>query len=105
MDRRMWVKCALPPMEKAKSSPMNMTDERWLGVLNAVAQASKWTPRQAASKLSNTKVVSGRGIGIGTHLASYGAAVAEIEVNTETGRAVAKRMYGAIDAGLAVNPG
>jgi CO/xanthine dehydrogenase Mo-binding subunit len=83
----------------------NMTDVRWLGVLDAVAQAAKWTPRQAAVKLSNAKVVSGRGIGIGTHLASYGAAVAEIEVNTETGRVVAKRMYGAIDAGLVVNPG
>ena len=33
------------------------------------------------------------------------AAVAEIEVNKETGRIVAKHMYGAIDAGLAVNPG
>ena len=28
----------------------------------------------------------GRGIGLGTHLASYGAAVAEIEVNKETGQ-------------------
>jgi CO/xanthine dehydrogenase Mo-binding subunit len=83
----------------------NMTDVRWLGVLDAVAQAAKWTPRPAASKLANGKVVSGRGIGIGTHLASYGAAVAEIEVNTETGKVVAKRMYGAIDAGLVVNPG
>jgi CO/xanthine dehydrogenase Mo-binding subunit len=83
----------------------NMTDVRWIGVLDAVAAASKWTPRQAASKLSSQKVVTGRGIGIGTHLASYGAAVAEIEVNKETGRVVAKHMYGAIDAGLAVNPG
>jgi len=83
----------------------NMTDVRWLGVLDAVANASKWIPRQAASKLSNAKVVTGRGIGIGTHLASYGAAVAEIEVNKETGRVVAKHLYGAIDAGLAVNPG
>jgi CO/xanthine dehydrogenase Mo-binding subunit len=83
----------------------NMTDIRWLGVLDAVAKASKWTPRQAASSLSNAKVVTGRGIGMGTHLASYGAAVAEIEVNKETGRVVAKHMYGAIDAGLAVNPG
>ena len=33
------------------------------------------------------------------------AAVAEIEVNKETGRVVAKHMYGAIDAGLVVNPG
>ena len=42
---------------------------------------------------------------MGTHLASYGAAVAEIEVNTDTGKVVAKRLYGAIDAGLVVNPG
>jgi CO/xanthine dehydrogenase Mo-binding subunit len=83
----------------------NMTDVRWLGVLDAVAKASKWIPRQAASNLSSAKVVTGRGIGMGTHLASYGAAVAEIEVNSETGRVVAKHMYGAIDAGLAVNPG
>jgi nicotinate dehydrogenase subunit B len=82
----------------------NIKDERWLGVLNAVAQAANWKPRPAASNLSKAKVVTGRGIGVGTHLASYGAAVAEIEVNKETGRIVAKHLYGAIDAGLAVNP-
>ena len=85
----------------------NIKDVRWLGVLDAVAQAAKWSPRPAASNaaLSKAKIVTGRGIGVGTHLASYGAAVAEIEVNKETGRIVAKHMYGAIDAGLAVNPG
>jgi nicotinate dehydrogenase subunit B len=83
----------------------NIKDERWLGVLNAVARAANWKPRPAAGNLSSAKIVSGRGIGIGTHLASYGAAVAEIEVNKETGRITAKHMYGAIDAGLAVNPG
>jgi nicotinate dehydrogenase subunit B len=49
--------------------------------------------------------VRGRGIGVGTHLASYGAAVAEIEVNLESGQVTAKHLFGAIDAGLAVNPG
>src|SRR5213075_1308314 len=83
----------------------NIKDERWLAVLNAVAQAANWKPRPAASNLSNAKVVAGRGIGVGTHLASYGAGVAEIEVNKETGRVVVKRVYGAIDAGLVVNPG
>src|SRR5205814_2005117 len=83
----------------------NIKDERWLGVLNAVARAANWKPRPAAANLSKAKTVSGRGIGVGTHLASYGAAVAEIEVNKQTGRIVAKHMYGAIDAGLAVNPG
>lgn len=83
----------------------NIKDERWLGVLNAVAQAAKWTPRVAASNIANSRIVKGRGIGVGTHLASYGAAAAEIEVNRDTGKVVAKHLYGAIDAGLAVNPG
>lgn len=83
----------------------NMTDQRWLGVLNAVAQASKWMPRKAPSALSSGKVVRGRGIALGTHLSSYAAAVAEIEVDKETGKIVAKHMYGALDAGLAINPG
>ena len=83
----------------------NIKDERWLGVLNAVAESAQWTERRAASRLSEAKVVSGRGIAVGTHLVSYGAAVAEIEVNKETGRVTAKKMYGAIDCGLAVNPG
>jgi CO/xanthine dehydrogenase Mo-binding subunit len=42
---------------------------------------------------------------VGTHLASYGAAVAEIEVNKTNGRVTVKKMIGAIDCGLAVNPG
>jgi nicotinate dehydrogenase subunit B len=82
----------------------NIKDERWLGVLNAVGKAANWMPRRAASSLSNAKIVSGRGIGVGTHLASYGAAVVEIEINKETGHVLAKKMYGAIDCGLAVNP-
>ena len=83
----------------------NMKDPRWLGVLDAAAKAANWTPRRAGAQIGGTKVVTGRGIGVGTHLASYGGAVAEIEVNKETGKVVAKRLYGAIDCGLAVNPG
>lgn len=83
----------------------NIADQRWLGVLNAVAVASNWTPRRAATPLPQGEVVRGRGIGLGTHLQSWGAAVAEIEVNKSTGKVLAKRLYGAIDAGFAVNPG
>jgi len=82
----------------------NITNDRWMGVLDAAAQAAKWQPRPPASKLSNAKIAIGRGIGLGTHLTSYGGAVAEIEVNKETGKVSVKHMYGAIDAGLAVNP-
>ena len=82
----------------------NIKDPRWMGVLEAVAKAATWTPRKAASSLSNANIVKGRGIALGTHLTSYGAAVAEIEVHKDTGRIVAKHMYGALDAGLTVNP-
>jgi nicotinate dehydrogenase subunit B len=93
----------------AKMDPLefrrhNIGDARWLGVLNAAADAAKWTPRVAASSLSKAAVVTGRGIALGTHHVSYGAAVAEIEVDTRTGTIVAKHICGALDAGQVVNP-
>jgi nicotinate dehydrogenase subunit B len=94
----------LTGMDAYKFRQRNIKDERWMGVLDAVAQASKWEPRPPASKLSDAKIATGRGIGLGTHLTSYGGAVAEIEVNKETGQVAVRHMYGAIDAGLAVNP-
>ncbi len=83
----------------------NIADERWQGVLDAVAEASDWTVRRAASNLSDANVVTGRGIGLGTHLQSWGGAVADIEVHKDTGRVRIVHLYCAIDAGLAVNPG
>ncbi len=82
----------------------NIGDARWLGVLNAAANAAAWTPRTSGSALGSGEVVTGRGIGLGTHHVSYGAAVAEIEVNKRTGVIVAKRLFGALDAGQIVNP-
>lgn len=83
----------------------NIADARWLGVLDAAARAAKWTPRPAARTISTGRVLTGRGIGVGTHLASYGGAVAEVEVDRQTGVVLAKRLYGALDAGQVVNPG
>ena len=91
----------LDPLELRRR---NIGDTRWLGVLNAAAEAAKWAPRVAASSLSDAEVVTGRGIGLGTHHVSYGAAVADIEVNRRTGSIVAKRLYGALDAGQVINP-
>ena len=91
----------MDPLEFRRS---NIGDGRWLGVLNAAAEAAQWKPRVAASALSNAETVTGRGIGLGTHHVSYGAAVAEIEVNRRTGSIVAKRICAALDAGQAINP-
>jgi CO/xanthine dehydrogenase Mo-binding subunit len=91
----------------------NISNPRWLGVLKAAAEAAKWTPRVAASKLSGGTVALGRGIALGTHhlipnqgdRITYAAAVVEIEVNKSNGVVTAKHVYGAMDCGLAVNPG
>ncbi len=82
----------------------NILNERWLGVLEAAAAAAQWTPRPAHSTVGDGPVLRGRGIGLGTHLASWGGAVAEIEVHTETGQVRIGHLYGAIDAGCVVNP-
>jgi nicotinate dehydrogenase subunit B len=83
----------------------NMADPRWLGVLNAAAMAARWAPTGPAhAHPSDGDTAVGWGVGLGTHHVSYGAAVAQIEVNRRTGNIVAKRLFGALDAGLAVNP-
>lgn len=82
----------------------NILDERWLGVLEGAATAANWQNRPAAQDRADGDSVRGRGIGLGTHLASWGGAVAEIEVNRSTGAVRILHLYGAIDAGLVVNP-
>jgi nicotinate dehydrogenase subunit B len=83
----------------------NITDERWLTTMNAVAQAAKWQPRVAASQLSNATVVTGRGYGAGRHgTAGYSAAIADVEVNRKTGKITVRHLYNSADHGLVVNP-
>ena len=90
----------------------NISHPRWLGVLKAATEAAKWTPKVAASNVSNAKIAAGRGIGLGTHHVpmnqgdriTFAAAVVEIEVNRDTGVVIAKHVYGAMDCGLAINP-
>jgi CO/xanthine dehydrogenase Mo-binding subunit len=82
----------------------NITDERWMGVLNGAAALAKWQPRVAYSHNPSGTVRSGRGIAIGGFANSYAGIVADIEVNMKTGKITVKHVYGALDAGLAVNP-
>ncbi|HEX5421335.1 MAG TPA: molybdopterin cofactor-binding domain-containing protein, partial [Gammaproteobacteria bacterium] len=80
----------------------NILDERWLGVLDAAAKAAGWTPRPAHGGEQRGGVARGRGIGLGTHLRSWGGAVADLEVDRTTGRVRVTHLYGAIDAGQVV---
>lgn len=82
----------------------NISDPRWRGVLDAVADAAKWQPRVSGSRRSDGEILRGRGVALGTHFSSYGAAVAEVEVNRRTGAIRVIHLYSALDAGLIVNP-
>jgi nicotinate dehydrogenase subunit B len=82
----------------------NMTDPRWLGVMDAVVRTAGWAPRVAHGAPSGNRVVTGRGIALGTHIVSYGAAIADIEVDHDSGEIRVTHLYGALDAGLIVNP-
>ena len=65
----------------------NIADPRWLGVLNAAAAAANWAPTEPAhAHPSGGDIAVGWGVGLGTHHVSYGAAVAQIEVNRRTGK-------------------
>ena len=63
----------------------NMSDPRWLAVLDAVAHAARWAPRSAAVR-PRRNVVTGRGLGLGTHMSSYGAAIAGCPRRSQHGR-------------------
>jgi CO/xanthine dehydrogenase Mo-binding subunit len=95
------VKMQMDPLEFRRR---NISDRRWLGVLEAAATAANWNASREPGHKSSTRVRQGRGIGLGTHLVSYGGAVADIEVDMQTGQVRIAHLYGALDAGLVVNP-
>ena len=97
----MAVKMQVDPLEFRRR---NITDRRWLGVLEAAAAAANWDVARAPGHRSTSRIRQGRGIGLGTHLVSYGGAVADIEVDMQTGQVRIVHLYGALDAGLVVNP-
>jgi nicotinate dehydrogenase subunit B len=84
----------------------NIRDARWRGVLDAAATAAGWSPGWQPARLGSAAgtVRRGRGVGLGTHLVSYGAAVAELEVDISSGRVRILKLTGALDAGMVVNP-
>jgi len=82
----------------------NIRDARWRGVLEAAAGAAGWSTAWTPGRTGTGQMRRGRGVALGTHLISYGAAVAEVEVDTGSGRVRILKLTGALDAGLVVNP-
>jgi CO/xanthine dehydrogenase Mo-binding subunit len=96
----------MDPLEfRLQNMQKDEENQRWSGVLRAVAKAANWQPRVPGQNLPSGNVVRGSGIAMGTHGASPAATVAEIEVNKKTGKIRVLHMYAAQDSGLVINPG
>jgi CO/xanthine dehydrogenase Mo-binding subunit len=75
---------------------------QWRDALVAVARLARWSPRVAASAVSDAEVVTGRGIALGGFAGSQAAVVADVAVNRRTGKVSARHLYVAQVAGLTV---
>jgi nicotinate dehydrogenase subunit B len=81
----------------------NMHDPRWIAVLDAAGEAANWRTRRDKPAMGD--FVSGIGVAVGRHYAdNYAAAVAEVEVNRSTGQVFVRRIFGAMDIGMVINP-
>ncbi|HEY7297804.1 MAG TPA: molybdopterin cofactor-binding domain-containing protein [Xanthobacteraceae bacterium] len=78
----------------------HLTDPRARAVIEAVARKAGWT---AGAHGNGTR---GRGLGFAQYkkLATYVAAIAEVEVDRASGRIAVPRVYAAADAGAIINP-
>jgi CO/xanthine dehydrogenase Mo-binding subunit len=95
------VELGIEPLEFRRR---NIQDPRWRGVLDAAVEAAGWNDGWTPGRLANTRLRRGRGIALGTHLVSYGAAAAQVEVDMQSGQVRVLELTGALDAGLVVNP-
>ena len=83
----------------------HVTDERDAAVLRAAAELAQWEPRTRPrrNRDSNGNLI-GTGIAYAQRNGSVNAVVAEVEVNSRTGRIWVRRMWVGSDHGLIINP-
>jgi CO/xanthine dehydrogenase Mo-binding subunit len=87
-----------------------LKEPRERAVLEAVAKASQWKPRDqraarpAAVDGRRGAVVRGRGVSLNSGFGGYVATVCEVEVDTRSGRIWPRRFWVAHDCGIVLNP-
>ncbi len=82
-------------------------EERVIGVLKAVREASGWETRpspHAKAAPSGTAPVRGQGVSLMFRSGTYWACVSQISVTPSTGAIVVEKMTIAVDPGIVVNP-
>jgi len=79
-------------------------DERIVEALRTAAEKSGWTERPSPAPASSEKILKGRGVAVNVRNGSIPALVAEVEVDTSTGKITVTRVTIAYDCGLIINP-
>jgi CO/xanthine dehydrogenase Mo-binding subunit len=77
---------------------------RSIAVVKAAAEKFGWDTRPSPRRLDTGNVLTGRGISYCYRSRTVVAEIAEVEVNRQTGHVWVKRLVGAHDCGLVVNP-
>ncbi len=82
------------------------TEDRVIGVLKAVREASGWQtrPSPASHAAAGDQTVRGRGVSVMFRSGSYWACVCEIAVTPATGAIQVEKYTIAVDPGIVVNP-
>ncbi|MDB5649526.1 MAG: molybdopterin binding aldehyde oxidase and xanthine dehydrogenase, partial [Hyphomicrobiales bacterium] len=80
------------------------TEPRDKEVIKAAADKAGWQPRTAARKQRNGDIAIGQGIAYSQRNGTRVAIVAEVEVNTKTGKVRGRKFTVAHDCGIAINP-
>ena len=85
----------------------NLKEERAIGVLKAVREASGWDMRPSPGSSAATtgkEAVRGRGVSLMLRDGTYWACVCHIAVTTETGVIKVEKCALAVDPGIVINP-
>jgi nicotinate dehydrogenase subunit B len=77
---------------------------RSIAVIKAAAETFGWDPRPSPKARGTGSILTGRGISYAFRNQTIVADIAEVEVNTATGRVWVKRLVCAHDCGLVINP-
>src|SRR5215472_2917652 len=79
-------------------------EERAIGVMKAVRDASGWETRSAPRAKGSAAVLRGQGVSVMFRSATYWACVAQIAVTPATGAITVEKVTVAVDPGIVVNP-
>jgi CO/xanthine dehydrogenase Mo-binding subunit len=77
---------------------------RYGGVLRAAVEASGYKPHVSGSQVKDGRMKTGWGVACGTHNDSYAACVANVTVDTKTGKVTVNHLWAGQDSGFSINP-